>query len=321
MTIYQTAYDTTIGNRAVLDKIVTNIQELNIRDTLYLQTDGLYSEEDLRVFSIYHKDEVYASIPYFTHPLLMSQKLGGREQKMLVNDVRSLITHKFTDHNQYSIRNKGEFDLLRARTVLNSIWLLREPSYLRDISSVPISMYSAWIADNIARRYALDPKDQMLMAIISAAFYLMLFEDRDEFTESEKLRIAPIVAKATKAPNNMVMEVLDQLPPLANIHDFCNACKEILENPRLQDFNAGILVTVLGNTWFGMNAKEIMPVAMEHPPTWIALCYLAFVERTYKKSGIGTIALRYMGNKGESDFVRAFVSIVQAYSKPTHLAG
>ena len=38
--------------------------------------------------------------------------------------------------------------------------------------------------------------------------------------------------------------------------DFCNACKEVIENVRLQDFNAGILVTVVGNTWFGTTPEE-----------------------------------------------------------------
>lgn len=320
MTIYKTAYDTTIGNRAVIDKIVESLQEMNITKSLYQNNDGLYNGEELVAYSVDNKFTDTMSVPYFAHPIYYEQKLGGKPIHLLATDVRSLVTTKYTDHGKFSIRNQSEFDLLRARTVLNTIWLLRNPSYLRDISFVPCSMYASWIADNVSRRYALDPKDQMLMAIVAAIFYQTLFIDGDELNEADKLRMVPAIVRATKAPNNMVLDVLDRIPKLSNIHDFCNACKEVLENPRLQDFNAGVLVTVIGNTWFGTNAKEIMPVALEHPPTWIALVYIAFTERTYKKTSIGTLALRYMGNKGENEFVRAFVSLTDAYHSPSMIA-
>lgn len=320
MTIYKTAYDTTIGNRAVIDKIVSAMQEANITEGMYHKYDGLYNNDDLRVFSVSGKSQDSLNIPYFAHPMYFEQKLDGINQPLLACDVRALLTTKFTNEGKYSIRNQGEFDLLRARTVLNTIWILRDPSYLRDISYVPCSMYASWIADNVGRRYALDAKDQTILAIVAAVFYQTLFMEKSEFDEAEKIRLAGMITKITRAPSALVIQVMDQLPEMSNIHDFCNACKEVVENTRLQDFNAGILVTIVGNTWFGSNAKEIMPVALEHPPTWIALCYIAFTERTYKKSGIGTIALRYLGNKGETDFVRSFVSLVSAYSQPSTIA-
>ena len=64
----------------------------------------------------------------------------------------------------------------------------------------------------------------------------------------------------------------------------------------------------MGNTWFGANAKEILAVALEHPPTWLSLVYIALKERSYKNTSLAKIALRYALNKGGNDFIRSFVS-------------
>ena len=315
MTIYNTAYDTTIGAQAVTERIVNSIQDHNIAINGHwpgTNLGGGYSDDELTSCMIYDGRNTVA-IPFFAHPVLFEQKISGVTKKYLVSDARAFVSMKPIDGG-VGVRNQSEYDLLRARTIMNTVWLLRRPTYLRDLSFVPCAMYASWIADNVARRYALDPKDQMEMAIIAAIFYQTLFTDNNQFDENVKLKMVPAIVKATKAPSAMVMDVLDKVTEMSDIHDFCNNCKTILENPRLQDFNAGVLVTVVGNTWFGTNSKEILAAALEHPPTWVSLCYIAFTERTYKKSGISTIALRYFGNKGEADFTRAFASLAKPYS-------
>lgn len=316
MTIYRTAYDTTIGNQALTEKITDAIQEMNIRVNGHYPSPESraigYTDDELVTKMLYDAKNTVA-VPFFAHPILFKQKLSGTEQSYLFGDARAFAGVNPTT-GVISIRNSSEYDLLRARTIMNTVWLLRNPAYLKDISFVPCAMYASLIADNVARRYALDPKDQMQMAIIAAVFYYTLFSDDDKFDEQVKLKMVPAIVKATRAPSAMILDILDRIAPMSNIHDFCSNCVSILENPRLQEFNAGVLVTVVGNTWFGTNAREILAAALEHPPTWVALCYVAFTERTFKKSGIATIALRFMGSKGETDFTRAFTSLAKPYS-------
>lgn len=97
---------------------------------------------------------------------------------------------------------------------------------------------------------------------------------------------------------------------MTGIKDFCAQVKEITENNRLQAFEEGILVNLLIASWFGTNAREMIAVALEHPPTWIALVYAAFTEKSYKNTVISKIAYRYLGSKGENDFVRSLVSLI-----------
>jgi hypothetical protein len=86
--------------------------------------------------------------------------------------------------------------------------------------------------------------------------------------------------------------------------------QEITDSVRLKDFNAGVLFTLLGNTWFGANAKEMIAVATEHPPTWIAMLLSAFTERTFKNSQIAKILERNSFKKLSDDFVNSTLNLI-----------
>jgi hypothetical protein len=70
-------------------------------------------------------------------------------------------------------------------------------------------------------------------------------------------------------------------------------------------------LTVTRNSWYGTNAKEIISVALEHPPTWAAIVFTALNERTFKNSMIYKIAERF-GKRGASDeFIDSYISLVK----------
>ncbi len=149
-------------------------------------------------------------------------------------------------------------------------------------------------------------------------YYQCLFTDQGLADENDRQKIAFAASKATRAPIEEIFKIIDQIVenldvnPFANINDFCNAVKTIVENERMQMFNAGILVTVVANTWFGVNSREVTPCALEHPPTWLALVFTSFNEKSFKNSNISMISKRYAANKGENDFVKAFFAMYTA---------
>jgi hypothetical protein len=87
-----------------------------------------------------------------------------------------------------------------------------------------------------------------------------------------------------------------------------------MENVRLAKFNSAILLSVMANSWYGTNAKEIISISLEHPPTWIALVYTALSEKTFKSSAIFKAADR-LGKRGVADqFMMAYTSLVKNHS-------
>jgi hypothetical protein len=310
MSIFKTAYDTTVGSGFVTNKIELTIKESIIKDYLQGISGGVSNNLDIKPIFLANSVISEGNIPYFSHPLLIEDI---HQQKYLCIDVRQFVKNNRDNSiniGTFNIKNESEFNLAKSRLALNLIWLTQRPETIRDISHLPNAIFSSWISEGIANRFSLDPKDQMTLAIITSFYYQSLFTEFNTFIEEDRQKFVNSIIKATRAPAKMVFEVTDKIQKISNINDFCSACKSILENPRIENLNAGILITILGNSWFGMSAKELLAVSLEHPPSWIALVNSALTERTYKKSLLSRISERYAGNKGGNDFIKAFESLV-----------
>lgn len=308
MSIFKTAYDTTVGTSFVTNKTELAIKESIIKD--YIQSVHGDIKTDLEVKPIFISNACpsEANIPYFSHPLFVEDL---HKEKYLCVDIRPFVKQTQNDMlNMFNIKNQSEYDLAYSKLILNLIWLTQRPETLRDLSIVPNAIFSSWISEGLSSRFALDPKDQMMLAIIASFYYQSLFTEFNTFLEEDRQKIATTIIRATRAPAKLVFEVTDKIQKLSNITEFCDTCRGILENTRLENLNPGLLITILGNSWFGMSAKEVLAVSLEHPPTWISLIYSSFTERTFKKSLIARISERYVGNKGGNDFTKAFDSLV-----------
>ena len=97
---------------------------------------------------------------------------------------------------------------------------------------------------------------------------------------------------------------------LGNITEFCSTVQNVLENVRLKDFSMGMLVTLIGNSWFGVNANKILAIALEHPPTWLAVMGSAINYKGYKNTTIAKtidkVNKRGVGNQ----FITAYKNIL-----------
>lgn len=308
MSIFKTPYETTVGSGLVTSKIELAIKESIIKDYIQSVHADIKIDFDVKPIFISNATPSEANIPYFSHPLLVEDL---HKEKYLCIDVRPFVKQNQNDMlNLFNIKNQSEYDLAYSKLALNLIWLTQRPETLRDLSIIPNAIFSSWISEGLASRFALDPKDQMMLAIIASFYYQSLFTEFNIFLEEDRQKIATTIIRATRAPAKLVFEVTDKIQKLSNINEFCDTCRSILENTRLENLNSGLLITILGNSWFGMSAKEVLAVSLEHPPTWISLVYSSLTERTFKKSLLARISERYTGNKGGNDFIKAFDSIV-----------
>ena len=249
---------------------------------------------------------VVDAIPAFAHPL---EYTDLEKQTRLALDARSF--GKFDSlQNIFRVRNDMEYKLAAHRAALNQIWITQSPTILRDISQLPMSIFSSWISEAVARRYALDPREQLNIAILSAIFYNSLFSDETSLVERDRLRIANTVMRALRVSAQDVFAILDQVSVITDLTSFCALAENISGTVRLKDLNVGILISILGGTWFGTNAKEMVAVALEHPPTWLALLLAALSERSFKNSSITKLAERASGKDGAGGYMRSVLNLI-----------
>jgi hypothetical protein len=301
MTIAKTAYDTTACVGYNLSKTVSAIE-------------AAYSEGSVQIVPLTNIKQVVGgtalsnNIPAFSHPLITI--VHNREIGDMFIDVRSFGV--FDNVNQvFKVRNDIDYKLMVARAKLNYLWVEENQVQLRDVSNAPMAIFASWISEAIGRRFALDPREQFNLGILAAIFYNSQFTNETEFNERDKLRSINAITRALRASAQDVIDILDKVSLVKSVTEFCALSEEVTGSIRLKELNVGILFSIMGGTWFGTNAKEMVAVAIEHPPTWLAILLASFTERTFRNSQIAKLTERNSFRQSGEDFVRATLNLIK----------
>lgn len=315
MPFFEDSYQTTIGSVMVTKTIVEALRKAMIRDYLDRVSLNVRKEGDVTPVFVIGSSSSEAEIPPFAHPIMVTD---SHHQKTLCTDLRFYVTRDAqASEIEKSIRNGTEFNFAKSRAILNLLWVTNRVGEIRIGLSFAGVVFAALIAQAVTRTYSLDYRDQTAVAIASHFYYQTLFSEETEFSEEAREAMATHTIKATKAPAELVFQVYDKIKEISNVEDFCNTLQTITENVRLKDFNTLGLLTMMRNVWMATNSKEIISVAVEHPPTWIAMVYSALTERTFKNSTLAKVAETY-GKRGAADeFLKNYRSIM-AENTETH---
>lgn len=297
MTVLQTAYNTTACRDFQMAKTTAAI----LVAFSHGQLTALDKSQD--IYLIQGGASVADAIPAFAHPLVV--KVDQRE--ILVVDVRA---YGKWDNAQwrFMVRDAVSYALAIHRARLTAIWRKENPTILRDISQVPLMAYSMWVSEAVAKRFALDPRQQLNLAILAAIFYCSQFNE--EPVDETDMRMVNQISRALKASAQDVVAVVEKVPSCNSVVGFCNMAEEVTGSIRMKELKVGVLFAVLGGTWFGgSEAREMACVAIEHPPTWIAILMQAISERSYKNSAIAKITERSAFRESGQAMLRSVLNL------------
>lgn len=241
------------------------------------------------VNSSYTKD-----IPNFNHPFVM----GEEDKQVIYIDARSYSNPKQTTFEKIDFKNATEnyFNLTKAK--LMHIWLDKDPNILKNISTLPASAFTAFFTERIGRNYALNPTQQIYLSVHTALYYYNLFFTIEDLRKniSNDHGIAAMIThvnKTVKVPIKIIEEVIEIYKDndlVSDLDSYCNLCEKVTNAVALRDIAKTNLYSLLGGGWIGN--REVVAVAIEYPPIWIAMISLALNERTYKNSTIAQIVER-----------------------------
>lgn len=305
-----TAYDTTLGSSINTKPISTEIQQALITSDLSkVKLNFRSNGNGVNPIFITGALEQESKIPLFTHPMSIITHKG---EKYLVTDLR-LFLSKNPDLNnlQKSVRSLTDFNLAKAKALLTLNWMAGDSRTMMINMFFAGEVFAAWISESIAKSYQLDFQDLTRIKIATLVYYFQLFSDEEFSPTAVNREIVSHIIKATRLSAEVIYSVLEKLENLDTPTDLCRNIVNVCENIRLKDFNLALLMTLIGNSWYGANAKENIAVAIEHPPTWIAIVYTALTERLFKTSKIYNLAEQF-GKRGKSDeFKKNFIQYMQ----------
>lgn len=305
MTVFKSAYETTIGTGLHTKNIALQLRQVLVSS---LSSSTFSGDQEPYLESITGKDVSHASVPVFVHPYLVD---GIDKKNYLFIDYRPFVKIDSVDKwdPKVIIKNTVEYNFAKARLLINKVLLTQGSGSLSGLSSLPMGVFASWISEAVTHRFALDMSEQVKLTVLACIYYQTLFVENEDLDEQMLNVFKANAIRVLKIPATIVYEVTDNIPLFTNIKSLCEVIKTKLENSRLEDFNEGVLITMLKNTWYGSNAAEILAVALEHTPTWVSLVYTSISERTFKNSTIAKITERYSkGGAGEA-FQKSFVTL------------
>lgn len=272
------AYDTLPCSGYVMDKAKKEVAHLVEWDTHGLEKFNLKG-----TFGISGAVTLDNSldIPSFAHPVSVQTRTGT----VWVNDLRACTKLDMKSMKTLVI-NHGEYAFQMNRTQLCKVFAeANGRMYLERLSNLPLQVYSGWVSENIARRFALDHGTQYRVMLQAAVFYCSLFIDHADWSDEEEALISRKVSEALHCKAEDVFDLIRELEGgYTGIEHFCQALPRLSENIRLKDFNTGLLYTLIGGTWSGYNAREVACVALEHVPTFLAMIYMGLIERSWNQT-------------------------------------
>lgn len=301
MTVFNTAYDTTACNNYRMAKVVDAVQEAQVRDYMTRADGVLYVE---------HNQGAQGAVPAFKHPLYISKEhvteiQHSNEMKlnpMLAMDVRAAGRFDVST-GTFRVKNSTMYKAQCYRAALTSLWLSNGPNAFRSVAPTALAIYATWVAEAVGFRYQLDPKAKLELQIIAAIFYQSNHVEGLAFDKNLEARMLSGIATALRQNVTDVARIYDQTQAIGSIEEFCTKSRIVLDNVRLEALNKGVLVQLMGSTWGGDGATELCAVALEHPPTWIALLYEAFTNQILRKVGLAQICLRKSYKEGLENLV------------------
>jgi hypothetical protein len=313
MSIYKDAYMTSIGSMYPTRQLEVSIKEALIKDQgLQNENLGLVDNGEYRAVFITGKFSSEVDIPLFTHPITINNFQG---KNFLVTDMRLFLGKWSWDAKiEDLVKNRTDFNFAKSRAMLNLIWLNEGPQVLKNNLSFSAGVFSSVISETISRAFALDFNDLITIGVLAEIYYYSLFLDSETLSDDDKQKIVVHIIRSGKIRAEYVYGILDKIDSVKDLNEFCANVPKVVENVRLEKFNSALLLSIMANSWYGTNAKEIISVSLEHPPTWIALVFTALSEKTFKSSIVFKTAER-LGKRGAADqFMMSYTSLVKSHT-------
>jgi hypothetical protein len=246
-------------------------------------------------------------IPGFAHPLFFKTRDGS---ELVILDVRGYTRGRKGE--ELSISNMGEYNFNVVRAALTVYAQRHGVEDMAGLGDLPMTVFARYLGENITKRLAFSPQEQMLITMVAAVYYACMFRPAGEIDERELQKIALKVARATRIPADVVFDHAATLRHMDGPEDFVQVVREVLNNKRAENLNVPLLFAIVGGGWFGLNQKETMAVALEHLPTFLGMVYMSLLDRSYRNSGIAKIVQASDRNNAGKSFLLNTSRLIEA---------
>lgn len=276
--MFNLPYETRVGQMFQLEKVERAIRFAMIENRFVQGYNPMQRE------GVTYKDVLFLTpdavdVPQFHQPIRL-------EDGRVVVDTRAYMREK---DGGWVITNPSEPISLLYRALATRTWVNQPET--RDWNRLPDFPLRVWvmlISDSITRRLGLEPLPTAQLKVVTAAYYYGLHQD-DGMTwdESTRSAVGTVISRVVGLPPQFCFDLLDQMETCPqSLKDYISSVQSVVQSARLQQLNEGILLTLTGGWWYGGPNRETLGIALEYPPYWNTLVYLALANPGFRSTGL-----------------------------------
>lgn len=237
------------------------------------------------------------SVPPFAHPIITKDLILTRgDSYAAVIDARGVTR---INRETGVLMPTSDFIFAENRAFLSLVaWAEGNSRDLLTLGDLPMRVFSAILSENVGRRDNLTPETIEYLRVVAAYFYIGLHYDSLPVDEVSIGGYSRVISRAVSIPIPVVESIIKEMPHLTDLERYTVVISTSGVSERLSRYNAGMLINWLGGMWFGPNAAEVAAVALEHPPTFVAMLYSSVIDNSFRKTMMRQITDR-IDRKGE----------------------
>lgn len=313
MAIFNTPQDTTQMHGRMVETLHAAIQRAMTAKSLqemYINVpDHL---EKTKFFAVTGGDVYSDAIPNFAHPILVRDVTDTtKHSSVLVVDLRAYGSWNKLE-GKFAVRRFSgpAYHLLLQRVILQQHWLVGNYALLRDCGKAPAQLYYTIFTALMKSKFGLPYEAEARLGILALYFYQSLFHRHQSLSEADRLTTMRVIQNLTSLPSQLVAKVVEELDGqvVPDVSVLAEKIHELCASPALQSFNYGSLLTVLHNSWFG-SGDELMGVAIEHVPTWLALTSASLFADQYRETNMSKLARKFVKPEAAKQFAASIRSL------------
>ena len=236
----------------------------------------------------------FQDVKPFLHPIYDSEK------QCVYVDARSWSSTDRTG-TELKITNQFDYELSKLRGELEMVWQRATTRTLYTEFRFVNEIYVRWLSDIISAKFGLTPIHQMKLIGITALFNLGQYANvLDEPSLNRYIQRIAGDYNIQAADLFAIVDLLDGAIP-RDITEYTEAIVKLDISPRLRDLSPTLFYNLLGGSWYMSNGfMSIVALAVEYPPAFISLVWMATKYTAFKRSAIGDRTDRLARSKGKN---------------------
>lgn len=275
-------YETTFGSVYNATALRTRVSETLAHefDSKVFFTPTFEGQALTSVKAISHADGNQV-LNHFTQPCIAQY----RGEQYVVVDTRPFLAHE--RDGTVTIRENADFNLMVLRGALTAACLGKNDrgrntmmGLLRPSWRIFDQLVTSSIVNSTNLRGDLQVKGRI--SILTAIYWLQVFSDYDILEDSDRTLVQ--LSRFCNYPPQEISSVMGAISKINTIEDFAKSLFPATGNTRLQKVTMQTFFEMVRNCWFGTDAREMVGVSLEHPPTFLAMIYTVLVSRNFKRT-------------------------------------